>query len=750
MRLMVGLAIAFILSLNLYYSNQVLSTSSTAYYYLEQFTELPWNEEHLPWATQSFGHKMPDTICSSPESNATWPLQGDVLSINPKHTCGLRPNIHPFTDFLIEWNNRHKRDSCETVIYGVSFGSMYLKEMLVVRGIRKNPQKYENKYGKCFHIFGLQSQLQLEELQRGIKKFPDQNIEWVGVPDSILPYKNHRRNVKLFKFLPQLLFPNAKRVIWQDMKLFTTYLGKQPANYKNVLNREQSKRKTCLMVQGLPVHENTVGLEKSMLFGIPRMMHHCQKIVDSLEGRPKVTDSPQAVREQCKYYIQHLGHGILDQGMIDSAFLVWHFNDQECREFNARLQCEILNQIHCFADRDQLAIPYAMGLLNLTKSPRSHAALDNWNQHGHQLVHSSSPNKNLIHFMPGDCHWYFRQIGACKEPEGLHIAIMVVGTLNRLQLKSMFDHVLKPMKEQGQVVDYFLSLSTAKAPVYRQNGGYAENMIPDPFLGEGILGKSARKKIAVVFRLQGIGAVIKVTSSGTQYFLNDTRIASRMTNDKDFFRKFPAFDTRKSNADTSKIGNTNMLSLFYNMEELWKDVLRVEEHRGRQYDYVLILRDDALWLQDFSLNSTLNFSQPAGSSASPDAFVLSCDARKPPMLSTEICDHAILVKRSKAPIFTRYFSSLLEADLEQCHKKVGKEHNFGSERGCNSEMIMKYIAETKEVSIQKLPQSLLPFERANTLKLENGTIVQCLHKFCQSRDLPLQIPSPMQRCSEIK
>ena len=65
-------------------------------------------------------------------------------------------------------------------------------------------------------------------------------------------------------------------------------------------------------------------------------------------------------------------------------------------------------------------------------------------------------------------------------------------------------------------------------------------------------------------------------------------------------------------------------------------------------------------------------------------------------------------------------------------------------------MILQFIVNRHNVSIQKVPQSMLPFERAATVRHKNGAVEQCLHKFCQSHELPLTIPSSFKRCSDIQ
>jgi hypothetical protein len=205
-------------------------------------------------------------------------------------------------------------------------------------------------------------------------------------------------------------------------------------------------------------------------------------------------------------------------------------------------------------------------------------------------------------------------------------------------------------------------------------------------------------------------------------------------------------DLRRTALERTANGNRNILTLFNNLEHLWDTKLVAMEHSiGRQYDYIMILRDDTLWLDDFDLNKLLAVNPAA------DAYVLSCDAREPAMLSPEMNDHAIVLKREKAAVVGRYFSSLLSADLEACHKSVKQTLGLVADnRGCNSEMILKWILQENNVTVQGVPQSLLPFERSVVVRSKGGKKQTCFHKFCQSKEAPLEIPENIPMCKDIE
>merc|ERR1719476_222696 len=160
-------------------------------------------------------------------------------------------------------------------------------------------------------------------------------------------------------------------------------------------------------------------------------------------------------------------------------------------------------------------------------------------------------------------------------------------------------------------------------------------------------------------------------------------------------------------------GNKNMIRLFLAQGKLWnEDVLAAEKKRGSPYDYALILRDDTMWLDDLNLEKIIATDPTA------DAYVLSCDARQPKLHPAEINDHGMLIRRDKADVIGAYMTSMVDFEMQKCHDSVRKY--FGRKRGCNSEMILKYILKDHGIKVKLVPQSLLPFERSVVISGERS------------------------------
>ena len=117
------------------------------------------------------------------------------------------------------------------------------------------------------------------------------------------------------------------------------------------------------------------------------------------------------------------------------------------------------------------------------------------------------------------------------------------------------------------------------------------------------------------------------------------------------------------------------------------------------------------------------------------------------MQNRAFCDHGIVIKREKAAVIGRYFEKLLESDLNQCHQSVvGIAPN---NTGCNTGMLFQWILEQNNVYVQKVPQSMMPFERSMVIAFKEGGTETCIHKYCQSNIRPLTVPSDLRMCGNI-
>jgi len=390
------------------------------------------------------------------------------------------------------------------------------------------------------------------------------------------------------------------------------------------------------------------------------------------------------------------------------------------------------------------------------------------------------------------------------------MAVLVAGSTQRFLFDSFVEHVAKPASTTKSTlpstttvhIDYFAILTLNSGPAYRQDAGYMGHLAGRDKLFDGIDFTLAAGGSVEAIRTKMMDAMtsalaVATAKQNTKTIHTNTNIralrllehpieaapvlemvklreqkrfdAEQQANNKnnnkapapasssfDLFQQFPMLDKRKKALVRNQAGNKNIIRLFLALESLWNTEFlgynnkENNNNNNNNYDYVLILRDDTLWLGDFDLSSVIATDPTA------DAYILNCDDRDPKMLPPEINDHGILIRSNKAHILGRYVTTMGNVDLQQCHDSVTEW--LGKDRGCNSEMILRHILEVYSIKVKLVPQSILPFERAVLIDGKSRTAntkndrkddFYCYHKFCQSIDQPLELPSGIQKCKEL-
>jgi len=314
---------------------------------------------------------------------------------------------------------------------------------------------------------------------------------------------------------------------------------------------------------------------------------------------------------------------------------------------------------------------------------------------------------------------------------GYRVAVVVSGGFRRFLLNSSAHGLLAPMVRQGHRVDYFLALSLHDEKAWRSDP-YLQRLTWDPVFGGPEGDPPCRRSIEEVIRnhVAATGATLRHLVVRWRVSVDDdpqvqarraVALLKHPKADPDSF-----FPVRSQGAGAAADANRNILRLFHALRELW-DRLEATERKSGRYDYVLFLRDDARWLEEFDLRRLLGPEAPASG-----VWVLKCDARVPPMAPTETTDHALLAARAEAPLYGRYYDSLFHEAVSGCQVKSARKKL----RGCDSEEILQMTLRRNNVTVREVAQSLMPFQRASHVADRDG-IITCFHKFCQSKELPL-------------
>jgi len=726
--------------------------------------------------------------CTSPESDVPWPLKGsEFAKTNGDHSCGMDSD----TDFgkffrgdLWERKFHPLVKKCpKLAVFGVAFGGNFVKDLDAphVHSLI-NATDLLSRHGRCFFIFTTEADIEnnkdaIDMHNTGERSFIDPvaigHLILIPIPAAVLPYKNPRRNVKLLKYVGQYLFRETEIVVWQDAKFFRNdFVSKQPLDYNAMVEKG-----VCVTAIGLPVHKITVGLE-NIRRGIEKdgrynaqYEHHCQTIIAALVGRPNVTDSADNLIRQCDAYLQNVYNHegsveIMNLGLIDSAFVVWNHKTEACREFSSTLRCTIADQISCHSDRDQVSIPFALyktgvsGRYALRKGAELQKVDEEWDPRIHDLDFINAEKKNnavMFRAVRSSCHWYFSRLGNCRTDltEGIPtIALLIAGSAKRYVLSGMSDHLIKPLRKQNTKVDYYLMLSVKQGLAYRSSEEYMKYQTYDPIFSEISTEKDSSVVTAYLFEkirtsVSKAGANVGGIHIQPQPMkldhvsLRKKQLEAKKSRPKeDSYFRFPTLDLRPEYRRRTAVANRNLFKLYLGLQKLWeKHLLSAETYVGVKYDYVMVLREDAAWLQDFDLQKLIDTNPEA------DAYVLSCDLREgPAMIAAEYNDYGIVIRRNKAAFIGQYFNQILKADLQKCHDSVISVVPQGT--GCNAGMLFHWVMQTHNITVQRVPQSAFPMERLLNLKV-NDTEQVCIHRMCQSQESPLMIPDSLKSCHEL-
>jgi len=766
--------------------------------------------------------------CTSPESNVPWPLEGTTHSKTSDLTCGLNSDT-PFSAFFRSalWKSKFEPliQKCDKMaVFGVAFGGNFVKDLDAPHVTSLiNATDLIQQHGRCFFILTTESDVQknqgIVDKHNGDRtSFIDpvtigHNI-LIPLPDTILPYKNPRRNVKLLKYVGQSVFQYADHIVWQDAKFFRDdFVSKLPTGYDGLLRDASASSSTsspCVTTMGLPVHKITVGLD-NIRNGIKKhgvyhaqYEHHCQTIIAALTLRPNVTDSSENLIRQCDAYLQHVyqeegSTQTMSQGLIDSAFIIWNHKTQQCRDFSSAFRCTIVDQIQCHSDRDQVSIPFAMykmgvsGMYRNRKEEKIKKVDGRWDPRIHDLdfvVDEEKANANansnavslfgstfatnndngndndnkdgdpavMIRVTRSSCHWYFSRLGNCRTDLTDNIptlALLVAGSAKRYIAEGIAEHLIKPLfRKQNTRVDYYLMLSVKQGLAYRSSDVYMKHQTFDSIFDEIVTEKDSGKVTAVLFNKVRNMITLSGANVGGIHIqpqpmkLDPSTLRKRQLEAKkarpkeDSYFRFPTLDLRPEFRRRTAVTNRNLFKLYLGLQKLWdKHLVASETYVGVSYDYVMVLREDVLWLKDFNLQKLIATNPDA------DAYVLSCDMRDPPMIANEYNDHGIVIKRNKAHIIGRYFDQILRTDLEGCHKSV--EMMVPTDTGCNSGMLLYWIMNQNNVTVQPVSQSVFPIERVLNLSYNNTREI-CIHRYCQSMESPLKIPDTLRHCRDLE
>ena len=716
-------------------------------------------------------------------------------------------------------------------MYGAALGDQFAVSVTRPRFFHTNALQAIKKHGTCMFVF---TSARVPSSRQKKNKTP------ILIPLDLtkLPHVKDRRNVKELKFNPTSLFPWAKRIIWQDVKILdkNKFGYSLPVDYLGRYNETVERHGVCASFTGLPFHRSTVGKNAQSM----TLKDHCDAIVDAKASRKTVTDNVDILIAQCNmYYKKYSDMSVQgaqvfhEHPMIDSAFMMFDMQTERCRQYNADLLCAWLKEIRTYSDRDQVSFSTALASsrVHLVDCNNNNGTASNRNnneegevkwaqleegsvvdifydenknerpggvkakatvlemiQHDDSdsrynvirhfddyleknlqkknirlakhdaKVYSNEVDERVVYISDPSCHWYtsrrtpghlrpnrcYPNMGRVSSLIPKKVALIVAGTQKRFLINSTLEYVIAPMEKMGIEVDYYLSLITTNETVaYRSENSYMNHVSSDlhPMTPKAL-------KDFIQESMSNVGSHATVTIRDDINLnpppIKNIKKALREYPYEDPYLHFPMVDSRTEDVKRrTGIGNKNLLKMHFAIKALWNDVLLRETISGSKYDIVIFMRDDTLWLGEFNISVLLSNGR-----VGDDVFIPSCDARIPPLHPMEMNDHIIIAKRSAADIFGDYYRKLLEVDTHECMSRLDNRVTKNGLRGCNSEMLLKFVMDKEGVKVRKVPQSLIPFQRAVRMNFADGSAKYCFHKFCQSKSSPLQLTGSIGLCKD--
>eukprot|EP00438_Fugacium_kawagutii_P034685 Skav231156 [mRNA] locus=scaffold3252:42639:43493:- [translate_table: standard] len=183
---------------------------------------------------------------------------------------------------------------------------------------------------------------------------------------------------------------------------------------------------------------------------------------------------------------------------------------------------------------------------------------------------------------------------------------------------------------------------------------------------------------------------------------------------------------------------SNFIMLWKELEGLWNLTLS-QEHLHGQYSHVIILRDDAFWLQDFNASHLLDLDgvkkNGSGSGDGGHLYCMLCEKSRAFIMDRVIevkiigiTDYVFVLDRQAAETFGKSYSRLAWPALFGNEWLASYENNTVDNQVIDrSEQFYLLLAKFAEIEVIQVPASLMPMQRVAWL---NNTL--CLHKYCDS------------------
>lgn len=291
------------------------------------------------------------------------------------------------------------------------------------------------------------------------------------------------------------------------------------------------------------------------------------------------------------------------------------------------------------------------------------------------------------------------------------VAVVTSGTLRRYFLGSTVLGLLLPMVRQGHTVDYFVGLTAEVNQPWKSD---AKAFIPE------VMADISEARLLISRKVNEVGATARSVIVESDFHLDRQEYDFVVNARWNGGRRAPA-------AKAARRSVARMMKMLDRQRKAVED----EEARSGKYDLVIVVKDDALWLERFDLRNILPSTCSSKDFAS-SGWSLLCENPYSTYQPTrgQLTEHILIAGAGSTGShpFLSMYSILMEGSI----KKDGPPMKNKYWDMSSYERFVSAVSDDYGINMTRVPPKLLPMQRGGHLRNKDGSVKVCLHAVCDA------------------
>jgi len=291
------------------------------------------------------------------------------------------------------------------------------------------------------------------------------------------------------------------------------------------------------------------------------------------------------------------------------------------------------------------------------------------------------------------------------------VAVATSGTLRRYFLKSTIQGLLLPMVQQGHLVDYFVGLTAEVCQTWQPD---ARGFVPE------VTADMSEPRLLISRKVNESGARALSVIVESDFYLDHGEygfVTHAFWNGGP--RRAPAQAARRSVARMMKM-----------LDRLRKTV-EAEESQSGKYDLVIVVKDDALWLEPFNLMNILP-STCSSKDFADSGWSLLCQEPYStyPSSGVQLTEWILIAGAgsTRSHPFLSMYTILMKGSLRDDGPVM--KNKYWDMKGY--ERFASAVSVDYGINMTRVPPRLLPMQRGGHLRDNDGSVKVCLHAVCDA------------------